>query len=81
MQTVEIEATELRKNTLYDQVTFHRAMTSRKPLEIGTSYLTQKTCISDEVKLWNLPPVELKNATTLYAMKKATRIYVKTLPI
>ena len=56
MQTVEIEATELRKNTLYDQVTLHRAMTSRKPLEIGTSYLTQKTCISDEVKLWNLPP-------------------------
>ena len=56
-------------------------MTSRKPLEIGNSYLTQKTCISDAIKLWNLAPVELKNANTLYTMKKATKIFVKTLPI
>ena len=58
-----------------------RAMASRKPLEIGNSYITQKTCISDAIKLWNLTPVELKNANTLYAIKKATKIFVKTQPI
>ena len=51
-----------------------RAMTSKQPLEIGVSSLTQRSCISDAIKLWNLAPTELKNVSTLYAMKKATRI-------
>ena len=64
-----------------EETTNTRAMTSRKLLEIGTSYLKQKTCISDAVKLWNLAPMELKNVTTLFAIKKARRLYVETLPI
>ena len=58
-----------------------RAMTSNQPIEIGKKILTQKTCISDAIKLWNVAPEELKNIRTLFAMKKATHKFVATLPI
>ena len=56
-------------------------MTSNQPIEIGKKTLTQKTCISDAVKLWNVAPEELKNIHTLFAMKKATKKFVATLPL
>ena len=64
-----------------EETTNTRAMTPKQPLEIGVSSLTQISCISDAIKLWNLAPTELKNVSPLYAMKKATRIYVNSLPM
>ena len=58
-----------------------RAMTSNQPIEIGKRPLTQRTCISDAIKVWNSAPNELKNISSLHAMKKATKLYVKSLPI
>ena len=40
-----------------------------------------KTCISDAIKVWNGIPNTLKQNKTLCTMKKATKSYVKTLPI
>ena len=57
-------------------------MTSNQPIEMGSKTLTHKTCISDDIKVWNGIPNNLKqNKKTLYAMKKVTKKYVKTLPI
>ena len=58
-----------------------RAMTSNQPIEIGKKLLTQRTCISDAIRVWNLAPNDLKNIPNIHAMKKATKLYVKTLPI
>ena len=63
------------------EVTNTRAMTSKQPIEIGKRPLTQRTCISDAIKVWNSIPVVLKQTSTLHTMKKATKTYVKTLPI
>ena len=44
-------------------------------------HLTQKTMISDAIKLWNNAPWELKNSKNIYQLKASTRDYVKTLPL
>ena len=69
-----------RKN-INNEVTTTRAMTSKQPVEISKKSLTQKTCISDAIKLWNNIPNEPKWNSTVHTMKKATKTYVKTLPI
>ena len=58
-----------------------RAMTSYQPIELGSKSLTQKSCISDSIRLWNLAPKELKDITNINAMKKVTKIYVNSFPI
>ena len=58
-----------------------RAMTANKPIEIGKSVLTQNSCISDAIKIWNQTPQELQTATSLYSLKKITKHYARTLPI
>ena len=57
------------------------SMTSNQPIEIGSKTLTHKTCISDAIRVWNGIPNNLKQIKTLCTMKKATKTYVKTLPI
>ena len=58
-----------------------RAMTSNQPIEIGTTAIMQRTCISDAIIIWNNAPSELKDISTIYAMKRATKHYVSTLPM
>ena len=58
-----------------------RAMTSNRPIEIGSSVLLEKTCVSDAIRLWNLAPLNVKHFATLYQLKKATKTFVITLPI
>ena len=36
-----------------------RAMTSNRPIEISSSILLEKTCVSDAIRLWNLAPLNL----------------------
>ena len=40
-------------------IIYTRAMTSNRPIEIGSSILLEKTCVSDAIRLWNLAPLNL----------------------
>ena len=57
-----------------------RAMTSNRPIEIGSSEKVSKSCIGDAIKIWNAAPLDLKKSKSLYVIKRKTRTYVKTLP-
>ena len=48
---LKIETKVENKNT-----TNTRAMTANKPIEIGKRVLTQRTCVSDAIKIWNQTP-------------------------
>ena len=43
-----------------------RALTEGRPIKIGSSILPSKTCISDAIRIWNSPPIELKNSNSLH---------------
>ena len=58
-----------------------RADTKERPCEIGTSCLTQNSCVSGAIRIWNLAPITILNSKTLYQAKKETRVFAKTLPI
>ena len=42
-----------------------RAMMNRTPLEMGSTTLKSKTCVSDAIKLWNLAPNDIKSCTSV----------------
>ena len=58
-----------------------RATERGRPINIGKSSLTSKTCVSDAVRIWNQAPVEVTGSMSLYMVKKAIKRYVKSLPI
>ena len=58
-----------------------RASLWGKPVEIGTSNLTQSTCTSDAIRVWNKAPKSVTECLTLYQVKKAIKEFVKSLPI
>ena len=58
-----------------------RSATSGRPIEIGKTALTNKTSISDSIRLWNRAPTKVKECKTLYQVKKEIKSYVKLLPI
>ena len=69
--------TKVEKNN----VTNTRAMTKKSPLEVGTSCLTKKSCISDAIRIWKIVPQNIKDSETIFTMKKKTREFVLTLPM
>ena len=73
---LKIETKVENKNT-----TNTRAMSANTPIEIGKRVLTQRTCISDAIKIWNQIPENLQNATSIYSIKKLAKQYAFTLPI
>ena len=58
-----------------------RAGQSGRPIEIGKKHLTQKTSISDAIRVWNLAPQKVNESKSLYQAKKEIKNFVKTLPI
>ena len=58
-----------------------RAAARGRPCEIGRSNLTQNTCVSDAIRIWNLAPTSFTDSTTLYKAKKESKKFVKSLPI
>ena len=64
-----------------DTSTSTRAMTDRRPIEIGKSNLISNSCISDAIKIWNQAPDLVRKCETLTQIKKAARLYAKTLPV
>ena len=58
-----------------------RADTKGKPMEIGKSIMTQKTCMSDAIHLWNMAPEEITNIISLSQAKNEIKKYVRKLLI
>ena len=58
-----------------------RADTNNKPLAIGKSILTQKTCISDAIRLWNFAPDYVVKSKSVTVAKTAIKKYARQLPI
>ena len=58
-----------------------RADTINKPIEIGKSTLTQKTCISDAIRLWNRAPDQITKRKSLSQAKSEIKKYARRLPI
>ena len=52
-----------------------------RPKEIGKTILTQKTCVSDAIHLWNQSPKIIKESNSVYKAKKEIKAYVKLLPV
>jgi hypothetical protein len=52
-----------------------------RPKEIGKTILTQKTCVSDAIHLWNQAPKIIKESNSVYKAKKEIKAYVKLLPV
>ena len=57
-----------------------RADMANRPCEIGKTTLTQKTCISDAIRLWNAAPDLIKDCTSAGQAKAAIKTFVKSLP-
>ena len=58
-----------------------RADTTGKPIEIGRSNLSQKTCVSDAIRLWNMAPENVTGSINLAHAKSEIKKYVRLLPI
>ena len=58
-----------------------RADSTGKPIGIGKSQLTQKSCISNAIHLWNLAPVSVTGSLSLYQAKAEIKKYVRQLPV
>ena len=58
-----------------------RACSNGKLCEIGKSNLTQNTCISDAIRLWNKAPVSVTSSESVHTAKREIRKFVLTLPI
>ena len=58
-----------------------RADTTGKPIEIGRTNLSQKTCVSDAIRLWNMAPENVTGSINLAHAKSEIKKYVRLLPI
>ena len=50
-----------------------RAMMNSTPLEMGSTTLKSKTCVSDAIKPWNLAPNDIKICTSKNSLKKESK--------
>ena len=53
---------------------YTRAAEKGRPIEIGKSSLTQNSSISDAIRIWNLTPVNVTEADSLYLAKKHKKL-------
>ena len=72
---------KVERQTVKVSGTATRAGTSGKLIEVGRSMIAQKTCINDAIKLWNKAPKEVTQCTSLYQIKKQSKLFAKTLPV
>ena len=63
------------------QCVITRADKKERPIEIGKCELTQRTCISDAIRIWNRAPSAVTSCKSEYQAKKQIKEFVKTLPI
>ena len=58
-----------------------RADSRGKPIRVGKSLLTQKSCISDAIHLWNMAPESIITSSSLYQAKIEIKKYARQLPL
>ena len=58
-----------------------RAACKGVPIEVGKTTLTQKSSVSDAIKIWNVAPSLIKDCTTVYQAKKEIKRYAMSIPI
>ena len=71
----------IQQQMIGDGMATTKAAARGRPCEIGRSQLTQSTCISDAITLWNIAPGAITGSKTLFQAKREIKKYVKTLPI
>ena len=54
-----------------------RAGVKGRPCEIGKSTLTQNTCISDAVKMWNKAPITITTCKNVIGVKREIKFFCK----
>ena len=82
-KTIHIEdyPLKLQQQEIREGMATTRAATKGQPCDIGRTQLTQTTCISDAIKVWNSAPSGIKESKTLYQAKREIKKFVKTLPV
>ena len=72
---------QIAQQSAYKQHVTTIADKKERPIEIGKSSLTQRTCISDAIRVWNRAPESVTSCMTEYQAKKLIKEFVKTWPI
>ena len=72
---------QIRQQEKEENVATTRAAARGRPIAIGRSTLTQSSCVSDAIKLWNSAPSDVTDSLTIYRAKTQIKKFVKTLPI
>ena len=80
-QNIQDYPLELKKHEAQDNVVTTRAVTRGRLLDLGKSTLTQGTCLSDAIKIWNSAPLTITNNISLFVAKKEIKKYVRSLPV
>ena len=72
---------KLQQQEIREGVATTRAATKGQLVDIGRTQLTQTTCISDAIKMWNAAPCTITESKSLYQAKREIKKFVKSLPI
>ena len=72
---------KIEQQTRNDERSSTRADTIGRPVEIGKTNLTQKSCVSDAIRLWNIAPMTVTSSMSLARAKIEIQKYVRLLPI
>ena len=82
-KALNIEKYPLRvdRQTPRNDTTSTRAMTTGRLIEMGKSNLSLNSCVGDAVRLWNKLPDALKESSSLTQIKKAAKLFSKSLPV
>ena len=70
---MKISENEDRPNT--------RSNVNGEVIEHGKSRLTRDSCFTDACKAWNLAPLSIRNAKTIYQAKHEIKKFARTLPV
>ena len=73
IQTTPLQRSEDARST--------RALTNGMLLEAKTTISSDKTFLNNTIHIWNRAPIEIKNCSSLYSVKKAIKAFVVTLPV
>ena len=72
---------KIEQQEIHNERVSTRAESNNRPKEIGSTLITQKTCISDAIRVWNKCPVLIKQSESLFQAKKRIKFFVNSLPI
>ena len=72
---------QIKLNSVKNLGAATRAACKGVPIEVGKTTLTQKSSVSDAIKIWNVAPSLIKDCTTVYQAKKEIERYAMSIPI